>query len=113
MITAQRNYQYGRINLHRLNDFYTRAVQTTIEQLEATGSPILTDGEQTKPSFLTYPISTLFNEYYTFSSDCFSLKFADGHQRLLPRLTKSPFRYAIYAHTYIDAAKQLTQLPIK
>jgi 5-methyltetrahydropteroyltriglutamate--homocysteine methyltransferase len=53
------------------------------------------------------------DEYYTLSQDCFSLKFADGHQRLLPRLTKAPFRYAVYAHTYIDAAKQITQLPIK
>ncbi|CAF5096880.1 unnamed protein product, partial [Rotaria sp. Silwood1] len=48
-----------------------------------------------------------------FTSDCFSLKFADGHQRLLPRLTKAPFRYAVYAHSYIDAAKLITQLPIK
>ncbi|CAF1277972.1 unnamed protein product, partial [Adineta ricciae] len=51
--------------------------------------------------------------YYTFSTDCFSLKFTDGHQRLLPRLIKAPFRYAVYAHTYIDNAKQITQLPIK
>jgi 5-methyltetrahydropteroyltriglutamate--homocysteine methyltransferase len=113
LITAQRNYHHGRINLDRLNDYYTRAIQTTIEQLEATGSPVLTDGEQAKPSFLTYPISTLVDEYYTLSSDCFSIKFADGHQRSLPRLTKAPFRYAVYAHTYVDAAKQITQLPIK
>jgi 5-methyltetrahydropteroyltriglutamate--homocysteine methyltransferase len=88
-------------------------VQTTIEQLEATGSPVVTDGEQTKPSFMTYPIFELMNEYYTFSPDCFSLKFADGHQRPLPRLTKAPFRYAVYAYTYVDAAKQFTTRPIK
>ena len=88
-------------------------MQTTIEQLEATGSPVLTDGEQTKPSFLTYPIFALMDEFYTFSQDCFSLKFADGHQRALPRLVKAPFRYAVYAHTYLDVAKQFTQLPIK
>ncbi len=113
MITAQRNYQQGRINFNRLNDYYIRAIQTTIEQFEATGSPVITDGEQTKSSFLTYPIFALFNEYYAFSSDCFSLKFSDGHRRLLPRLIKAPFRYAVYAHTYIDAAKQITKLPIK
>lgn len=88
-------------------------MQTTIEQIEATGSPVLTDGEQTKPSFLTYPIFALVNECYSFSADCFSLKFADGHQRFLPRLIKAPFRYAVYAHTYIDAAKQVTQRPLK
>jgi 5-methyltetrahydropteroyltriglutamate--homocysteine methyltransferase len=113
LIAAQRSYRYGRINRDRLNDFYKRAVQTTIEQLEATGSQVMTDGEQTKPSFLTYPIFSLVDECYTFSQDCFSLKFADGHQRALPRLTKAPFRYAVNAHTYIDVAKQFTQLPIK
>jgi 5-methyltetrahydropteroyltriglutamate--homocysteine methyltransferase len=90
-----------------------RSIQTTIEEFELTGSSVISDGEQSKPSFLTYPIYSLFNEYYSFSSDCFSLKFSDGHQRLLPRLIKSPFRYAVYAHSYIDIAKQITQLPIK
>ncbi|CAF3114148.1 unnamed protein product [Rotaria socialis] len=113
LMIAQRNYHDGRINLDRLNDYYKRATQLTIEELENTGSPVMTDGEQTKPSFLTYPIFAMFNEYYQFTSDCFSLKFADGHQRLLPRLIKAPFRYAIYAHSYVDAAKQITQLPIK
>ena len=113
MITALRGYRYGRISQERLNDYYNRAVQTTVEELEATGSDVVSDGEQTKPSFLTYPIFNLIDEYYTFSQDCFSLKFADGHQRTLPRLTKAPFRYAVYAHTYIDVARQFTQLPIK
>lgn len=110
---AQCNYREGRINLDRLNDFCKRAIQLTVEEMEATGSPVLTDGEQTKPSFVTYPIFALFNEYYKFSSDCFAIKFADGHQRLLPHLIKAPFRYAVYAHTYIDAAKHITKLPIK
>jgi 5-methyltetrahydropteroyltriglutamate--homocysteine methyltransferase len=113
LIAAQRSYRFGRINRERLNDYYNRAVQTTIEQFEATGSKVITDGEQTKPSFLTYPIYELVDEYYTFSQDCFSLKFADGHQRVLPRLTKAPFRYAVYANTYIEVAQRFTQLPVK
>ncbi|CAF0824243.1 unnamed protein product [Rotaria sp. Silwood1] len=113
LIVAQRDYRDGTINRDRLNDEYKRAIQFTIEEMEATGSPVVTDGEQTKPSFLTYPISAILNEYYTFTSDCFSIQFADGHQRIVPRLMKAPFRYAVYAHSYIDAAKQFTQLPIK
>ncbi|UJR10769.1 hypothetical protein I4U23_014957 [Adineta vaga] len=113
LLIAQRNFSQGRITRDRLNDYCTRAIQTTIQELEATGSTVLTDGEQTKPSFLTYPIYALMDEYYKFSADCFTIKFADGHQRLLPRLVKAPFRYAVYAHTYIDAAKQVTQIPIK
>ena len=30
-----------------------------IARLEQTGSPVLTDGEQTKPSFATYPLAGL------------------------------------------------------
>lgn len=112
-LTAQNNFQQGRIKSSRLEDFKRRAIQLTVEELEATGSLVLSDGEQTKPSFLTYPIAELFNEYYKFSNDCFSLRFADGHQRPLPRLIKAPFRYAVYAHTYVDAAKRFTNLPIK
>lgn len=97
----------------RLNDYFIRAVQTTIEQLEATGSTVITDGEQMKPSALTYPIFPLLNEYYTFSQNCFSLKFTDGHQRAIPRLIKAPFRYAVYAHTFLDVAKKFSHSPIK
>jgi 5-methyltetrahydropteroyltriglutamate--homocysteine methyltransferase len=112
-MTAQSRYHYGGIGSEHLNDYCIRAVQSTIEELEATGSKIITDGEQTKPSFLTYPISKLIDEYYTISQDCFSLKSIDGHHRGLPRLIKAPFRYATYAHTYIDMARQFTKLPIK
>ena len=31
------------------------AVREAIERFEATGSPVITDGEQGKPSFATYP----------------------------------------------------------
>ena len=113
LIKALRNYRHGRISKDRLQDYYTRAVQTTVEQFEATGSPVITDGEQTKPSFLTYPIFALLDKSYSFSLDCFSLKFADGHQRALPRLIKAPFRYAVYADTYMDMAKEFTILPLK
>jgi 5-methyltetrahydropteroyltriglutamate--homocysteine methyltransferase len=113
LISAQCRFRFGGIGSEHLNDYNIRAIQSTIEQLEATGSKIITDGEQTKPSFLTYPISKLMNEYYIASQDCFSLKSVDGHYRGLPRLIKAPFHYATYAHTYIDLAKQFTKLPIK
>jgi 5-methyltetrahydropteroyltriglutamate--homocysteine methyltransferase len=32
------------------------AVRETIAELEAAGSPVITDGEQGKPSFATYPL---------------------------------------------------------
>ena len=38
---------------------FDQAVRNTIAELEATGSPVVTDGEQRKPSFATYPIAGL------------------------------------------------------
>lgn len=101
------------VGRNRLNALRENAIQTTIKELEDTGSKVITDGEQAKPSFLTYPIHSLADEFYTFSSNCFALTFSDGHQRSLPRLAKGPFRYGTFAHVYIDEAKKHTNLPIK
>lgn len=85
------------------------ALRDTISRFEATGSPIITDGEQSKPSFATYPIHGLTN----LAPDGVVIPFADGHTRQLPRLTAGPFRYATYAGTYTEAARKLTDRPIK
>ena len=61
---------------------YDRAVRDTIERLEATGSPVITDGEQAKDSFATYSIDGLKN----LSPDGVPISFADGHIRKFPRL---------------------------
>ena len=45
--------QLGQADLERAGD---AAVRETVAALEATGSPVITDGEQTKPSFATYPV---------------------------------------------------------
>ena len=70
---------------------------------------MITDGEQTKPSFATYPIAGLAN----LASDGAVIPFADGHTRQLPRLTEGPFRYARYASGYLAAAKRMTSVPVK
>ncbi|MCG8425216.1 MAG: cobalamin-independent methionine synthase II family protein [Proteobacteria bacterium] len=85
------------------------ATEDTIARFEATGSPIITDGEQSKPSFATYSIHGLQN----LAPDGVVIPFADGHSRQLPRLTEGPFRYATYAGKYTAAAKELTRTPIK
>jgi 5-methyltetrahydropteroyltriglutamate--homocysteine methyltransferase len=85
------------------------AVQCTIAELEATGSPVLTDGEQRKPSFATYPVAGLT----TLASDGVVIPFADGHTRQLPVITEGPFRYATYAGSYVEAARPFTTQPLK
>lgn len=92
-----------------LERLYSKAVKETMAAFEKTGSPVITDGEQTKPSFVTYPLQGLTN----LSSDGMRIDFADGHFRQLPLLTKGPFRYASYAQKYLNFAKGVTKLPVK
>lgn len=92
-----------------LDALVNQALRDTLQRFEATGSPVITDGEQTKPSFATYPIDGLPN----LAPDGVMIGFADGHVRQLPRLTAGPFRYRTYADTYLAAAQRYTRLPLK
>jgi 5-methyltetrahydropteroyltriglutamate--homocysteine methyltransferase len=109
LVSALRQHGDGRLSDDALKNAESAAVQETIELLERTGSPVVTDGEQTKPSFATYPLSGLTN----LSPDGVVIPFADGHSRQLPRLTAGPFRFAIRAASYLKAAQQYTRLPVK
>lgn len=84
------------------------ALKDTIHRMEETGSPVITDGEQTKPSFATYPLVGL-----NLASDGVTIPFADGHTRQLPRLTAGPFRYGVHASSYLKGAQQYTTMPVK
>ena len=92
-----------------LDKAYDMAVRYTVAELEQTGSPVITDGEQTKPSFATYPLTGLEN----LAPDGAIIPFADGHQRQLPRITSGPFRYGVHADVYTKKLRSLTKLPIK
>jgi 5-methyltetrahydropteroyltriglutamate--homocysteine methyltransferase len=109
LIQAIAAFQTGEISRALLEDAYACALRDTIERFEQTGSPIITDGEQTKPSFATYPLSGLNN----LAPDGVTIPFADGHVRQLPRLTAGPFRYGVHAASYLEAARGYTQSPVK
>ena len=68
--------------LHRsLEPFYDEAIRDTIEQFKATGSPVITDGEQRKyHNFATYCVEGLPNTAPD-GFEPFELPFADGHAR--------------------------------
>ncbi|OGW62184.1 MAG: 5-methyltetrahydropteroyltriglutamate--homocysteine methyltransferase [Nitrospirae bacterium RIFCSPHIGHO2_01_FULL_66_17] len=102
-------FAHGHITQKQLDALYDAAIRDTIERFEATGSPVITDGEQTKPSFATYPISGL----RTLAPDGVTIPFADGHTRRLPRLTAGPFRYMTCADDYVQAAKRYAHVPVK
>ena len=67
------------------------AVRDTVERFEATGSPVITDGEQAKVhNFWDYSVTGVPNT----APDGFRIPFAAGHVRRMPRLTSGPFRGA-------------------
>ena len=99
----------GRISTEELDELYAKALQDTIARLEQTGSPVVTDGEQRKPSFATYPVHGLEG----LAADGVVIPFEDGHTRQLPRLIKGPFRYRTYADTYLQEARRYTSRPVK
>jgi 5-methyltetrahydropteroyltriglutamate--homocysteine methyltransferase len=109
LIAAWADLQSGRIDAAGFNQIAEAALVDTIRRFEQTGSPVITDGEQTKSSFATYPLDGASG----LASDGVVVPFADGHTRQLPRLTKGPFRYATHAVTYLAKAKQLTTSPVK
>src|SRR3954468_17463833 len=85
----------------KLDQLYEAAIQDTIKQFEATGSPVITDGEQRKyHNFWTYAVHGLPNT----APDGFSIPFAAGHVRRMLRLTAGPFHYNVYADQYLDVA---------
>ena len=99
----------GEIGAAELDALYVAALQDTIARFEETGSPVIADGEQRKPSFATYPLHGLD----ALAPDGVVIPFADGHTRQLPRLTAGPFRYATHADTYLAEAKRYATRPVK
>jgi 5-methyltetrahydropteroyltriglutamate--homocysteine methyltransferase len=93
-----------------LDPLYEEAVRDTIERFEATGSPMITDGEQRKyQNFWTYSVHGLPNT----APDGFKIPFSAGHTRRMPRLTSGPFRYQRHADAYLDMAMRYAHVPMK
>jgi 5-methyltetrahydropteroyltriglutamate--homocysteine methyltransferase len=109
LIEAMGAFGKGQIKEAELTHFTAQAIAETIKQFELTGSPVITDGEQSKPSFATYPI----HGFKQLDPNGVVIPFADGHTRQLPKLSGGPFRYQTYASRYLENAKPLTRLPVK
>src|SRR6202790_1990843 len=93
-----------------LNLLFDEAIRDTIARFEATGSPVITDGEQRKyHNFGTYCVHGLPNT----APDGFKIPFSAGHTRRMPRLTSGPFRYKRHADRYLDMAMKFANAPMK
>jgi 5-methyltetrahydropteroyltriglutamate--homocysteine methyltransferase len=93
-----------------LEPLFDDAIRDTIERFEATGSPVIADGEQRKyHNFWTYSVQGLANT----AADGFKIPFVAGHTRRMLRLTGGPFRYKNYADSYLDFALRYAHVPVK
>lgn len=92
-----------------LGPLYDAAIRDTIARFEATGSPVITDGEQRKyQNFWTYSCEGAENV----AADGFRIPF-NSHSRQMLRLTRGPFRYERYADCYLEFAQQYAHVPVK
>lgn len=109
LLAAMVAHDNGEISGTELAAARDEALRDTLRRFEQTGSPVVTDGEQSKPSFATYPIAGLGS----LAPDGVVIPFADGHQRQLPVLASGPFRYQVHAGSYLQEALRHTSTPVK
>jgi 5-methyltetrahydropteroyltriglutamate--homocysteine methyltransferase len=109
LLSAMRAHAGGKSSDEALRAAQDVALRDTIKRFEETGSPVVSDGEQTKSSFATYPLTGLTN----LAPGGVVIPFADGHTRQLPALSAGPFRFGEHAYTYLKNAQRYTKLPVK
>jgi 5-methyltetrahydropteroyltriglutamate--homocysteine methyltransferase len=109
LLDALTAFAAGTTDQAALDAAYDKALTDTVERFGASGSPVVTDGEQTKPSFATYPLTGVRG----LAPDGAVVPFDDGHSRQFPRLTEGPFRYGVHAAGYLAKTRSLTDLPVK
>ena len=114
---AYADYDDGKIAWEQLREAQDEAAEDSIHRLEETGEPIVTDGEQRKSSFATYPVTdtlagTGLADNLAGDGAYFAI-FDDGHHRQLPRLTGAPFRYKTFASEFVEKNKRLASRPVK
>ncbi len=107
--SSMQQFAAGEIDQAAMDAAFDHAVKDTLERFTATGSPMLSDGEQTKSSFVTYVMDGLEN----LAPGGVTIPFEDGHTRQLPQLTSGPFRYGMYAGSYLPRARKFTAMPMK
>jgi len=114
---AYASYDASEITKEQLETEQDAAVEDSITRGEATGAPIVSDGEQRWSSFATYPITdtlagTGLADNLGGDGQFFAI-FADGHNRQLPRLTGGPFRYKTFAADTLKKSIKYASKPMK
>src|SRR3989442_8465979 len=89
LVAGMQQFATGRLSRDQLARLQDAAIHDTIRRFEATESPVITHGDQAKPSFATSPIHGLTN----LAPDRATIPFADRHTPQLPPPTPRPLRY--------------------
>jgi methionine synthase II (cobalamin-independent) len=115
---AYAQYDAGAITRDQLQIEQDKAVRDSIEHQEATGTPIISDGEQRWSSFATYALAdtlagTGLADHLAGTGGQYFAIFSDGHSRQLPRLTGGPFRYKTYAADTLRKSIAMASKPMK
>lgn len=114
---AYAKFDAAELTFAQLQSIQDEACRDSIEQMEATGQPIITDGEQRASSFATYPLvhslaGTGLAKNLAAGGQYFAI-FDDGHHRQLPLLVSGPFRYQTYASEYLKRSLPMAKQPMK
>ena len=114
---AYQDLDDGKITWEELQALQDEAAEDSIKRLEATGEPIVTDGEQRESSFATYPITdtlagTGLADNLAGDGQFFAI-FDDGHHRQLPHLTGGPFRYKTFASEFVEKNRKIATHDVK
>jgi 5-methyltetrahydropteroyltriglutamate--homocysteine methyltransferase len=108
LVDALSMLRRGELARSQLEAVYASAIVDTIRRFEATGSPVISDGELRKhDSFWTYGVHRL---------PAMRMRRSAGSRtqsRTMPALIRGPFRYKTYADEFLREAQRLTKLPIK
>src|ERR1700728_3258814 len=114
---AYADYDEAKTSSDELQSAKDTAAEDSIRRLEATGEPIVTDGEQRESSFATYNLTdtlagTGLADHLAGDGQFFAI-FDDGHHRQLPRVTGGPFRYKTFASEFVKKNKAIASHPVK
>lgn len=111
LIDTYKNYKQGKLDLASLNELAERETILVIQELEALGCPVISDGEQRKfDGFAHYCL----HDSTSYSEEGLIVSFSDGHKRVFaPHLKTPPFKYEETADNFLKFALQHAHVPVK
>ncbi|OCQ22463.1 5-methyltetrahydropteroyltriglutamate--homocysteine methyltransferase [Pseudoalteromonas luteoviolacea] len=111
LINAYQSYCEGKLAYSVLNEMAEHETSQVMDDLEALGCEVLSDGEQRKfDGFAHYCL----HHSQRFGKEGLVVDFSDGHKRLFaPHLSKPPFKYEHTADEFLAFALKQTSKPVK